>query len=116
MADTATMSLSATILPDDIAKTLTGLTMAYTPLDNAEGWFFKVANIDSTSAHLLTTDKFLTKTTGGGSGGHVAGRGVASDTALNSMVIAEDKVKFLFIKHNSVCLLYTSPSPRDQRG
>ena len=39
MADDATMSLSATILPDEISKPLSSLSMTYAPVDATEGWY-----------------------------------------------------------------------------
>ena len=40
MADDAQVSIQATILPDEIAKTLTG-TMTVTPDDANDKWYYK---------------------------------------------------------------------------
>ena len=40
MADAATMTLKAVLLPDEIQKTLKDLTFEYTPANNTEGWYY----------------------------------------------------------------------------
>ena len=44
MADDAQVSIQATILPDEIAKTLTG-TMTVTPADANDKWYYKLSLI-----------------------------------------------------------------------
>ena len=52
MADDASVSIQATILPDEIAKTLTG-TMTVTPDDANDKWYYKLTSITTTSADLI---------------------------------------------------------------
>ena len=90
MADDATMTIDATILPDEISKTLSSQTYGYTPADTSEGWYYKIADITTSSANLIGTETFLQK------GATTAG----VDTGSSMPVLTvSDKVKFLFIKH-----------------
>ena len=41
MADDATITMKAVILPDDIQATLKDLTATYTPADVNDKWFYK---------------------------------------------------------------------------
>ena len=93
MADDATMSLSATILPDEISKSLTSLSMVYTPADDTEGWYYKLTDVTTSSLDLITTNTYLQM--GGSAQGDDAG-------AVMHAVATTDKVKFLFIKHTGV--------------
>ena len=52
MADDASVSIQATILPDEIAKTLTG-TMTVTPDDANDKWYYKLTSVTTTSADLI---------------------------------------------------------------
>jgi hypothetical protein len=89
MADDATMSLSATILPDEISKTLTSLSMAYAPADATEGWYYKLTDVTTSNADLIAANTYLQF---GSSTGEDTG------SAMHAVATA-DKVKFLFIKH-----------------
>ena len=90
MADDATMSLSATILPDEISKTLTSLSMTYTPADGTEGWYYKLTDVTTSSADLIAANTFL----------QFGGTAQGEDTGSAMHAVATgDKVKFLFIKH-----------------
>ena len=77
MADDASITLTATILPDEIAKTISG-SMTVSPDD---------ANDTTTSADLIA-GSFLDYTA------------VDQDTAPTA-IAAGDKIKFLFIKNQS---------------
>ena len=55
MADDATMTISAVILPDEISKTLASQTYSYAPADTSEGWYYKVVDVTTTSADLIST-------------------------------------------------------------
>ena len=52
MADAATISVTATMLPDEIAKTITG-SMTVTPTDANDKWYYKLTGITTTSAVLI---------------------------------------------------------------
>ena len=86
MADDASVSFQATILPDEIAKTLTG-TMTVTPDDANDKWYYKLTSITTTSADLIA-GRFLDYTA------------VDQDTDQTA-VSTSDKVKFLFIQNQS---------------
>ncbi len=86
MADDAQVSIQATILPDEIAKTLTG-TMTVTPDDANDTWYYKLTACTTTSTDLIAGN-FLDYTA------------VDDDTAPTAVHTA-DKVKFLFIQNTS---------------
>ena len=86
MADDASVSFQATILPAEIAKTLTG-TMTVTPDDANDKWYYKLTSITTTSADLIA-GRFLDYTA------------VDQDTDQTA-VSTSDKVKFLFIQNTS---------------
>ena len=82
MADTATMTMKAVILPDDIQQTLKDLTCSYTPADASEKWYYKLVTVVNTSN---TTDL-------------ISGNFIESGY---EEIAATDKVKFLFIKNTA---------------
>ena len=86
MADDAQVSIQATILPDEIAKTLTG-TMTVTPDDANDKWYYKLTACTTTSTDLIAGN-FLDYTA------------VDDDTAPTA-VHANDLVKFLFVQNTS---------------
>ena len=86
MADGASVSISATILPDEIATTISG-TMAVAPDDANDKWYYKLTACTTTSTDLIA-GSFLDYTA------------VDDDTATTA-VHANDKVKFLFIQNTS---------------
>ena len=86
MADAATMTLEAVILPDEIQKTLSDLTFAYTPADANDKWYYKLVNVTTSSGNLIAGN-FLQNS---------AGINVGSSEATVSI---SDKVKFIFIKN-----------------
>tara|TARA_R110000765_G_scaffold348505_1_gene438609 strand:+ start:78 stop:596 length:519 start_codon:yes stop_codon:yes gene_type:complete len=90
MADAATITLDITMLPDDIAKTLTDETFVYTTADATEGWTYKLTAITTNSTDLISKESFLQK--GSGSSGTDTG-------SILPFVNASDKVKFLFVKN-----------------
>ena len=90
MADDATMTISAVMLPDEIALTLASQTYAYTPADTTEGWYYKLVNVTTSSTDLIATETFLQKGT--------TAAGADTGTAMPA-ITSSDAVKFLFIKH-----------------
>ena len=86
MADDAQVSIQATILPDEIAKTLTG-TMTVAPVDANDKWYYKLTACTTTSTDLIA-------------GNFIDYTAVDDDTAPTA-VAAADKVKFLFIQNTS---------------
>ena len=89
MADAATMTIKAVLLPDEIQATLKDLTFSYTPADANDKWFYGIVNVPHNTGSVdLISGKFL-----------AASAGVATGTA-NSDITTSDKVKFLFIKNS----------------
>ena len=86
MADDAQVSIQATILPDEIAKTLTG-TMTVAPVDANDKWYYKLTACTTTSTDLIA-------------GNFIDYTAVDDDTAPTA-IAAGDKVKFLFIQNTS---------------
>ena len=86
MADLAKIKMSATILPAEIQKLLTGLEISVSPATANEKWFYGLINVTTTSADLIG-GKFLSYAAGTDTGS------VPADIATG------DKVRFLFIKN-----------------
>ena len=86
MADDATITLKATLLPDEIAKVING-SMIVTPDDANDKWYYKLTSVTTTSADLIA-------------GNFIDYTAVDQDTAPTAVATA-DKVKFLFVKNTS---------------
>jgi len=86
MADAASVSIQATLLPDEIASTLSG-SISVSPDDANDKWYYKLTSVTTTSADLIA-GYFLDYTA------------VDQDTAPTA-VHANDKIKFLFIQNTS---------------
>jgi len=86
MADAASVSIQATLLPDEIASTLSG-SISVSPDDANDKWYYKLTSVTTTSADLIA-GYFLDYTA------------VDQDTAPTA-VHANDKLKFLFIQNTS---------------
>ena len=84
MADAASISITATILPDEIAKSISG-AMTVTPADSTEKWYYKLTSVSAASTDLMA-GSFLDYTA------------VDDDTAPTAVHTA-DTVKFLFIQN-----------------
>ena len=86
MADAAKITMTATILPDEIQKKLTGLSVTVTPATANEKWFYGLVNVTTTSNDLIS-GKFVSNSIGIDTGSAPASIGAA------------DKVRFIFIKN-----------------
>ena len=86
MANAASITVSATVLPDNISKTIAG-SMTVTPDDANDKWYYKYTSCTATSTDLIA-GSFLDYTA------------VDDDTAPTAVHTA-DKVKFLFVKNIS---------------
>ena len=84
MADAATISVTATMLPDEIAKTITG-SMTVTPTDANDKWYYKLTAITTTSAQLIA-------------GSFVNYTALAPATGMTA-ITTSDKVRFLFVQN-----------------
>jgi hypothetical protein len=86
MADDATISISATLLPDEISRVISG-SMTVSPDDANDKWYYKLTAVTTTSADLIA-GAFLDYTA------------VDQDTAPTA-ITTSDKVKFLFVQNQS---------------
>lgn len=86
MANDASVTLSATVLPDEIAKTIAG-SMTVTPADTSEKWYFKKTQVQTTAADLIA-------------GNFIDYTAVDQDTPPVA-VATGDQVKFLMVKNLS---------------
>ena len=90
MADAATMTIKAVLLPDEIQTTLKDLTFAYTPADASDKWFYGIINVPHNTGGVdLISGAFLSNS---------AGKATGSTTAT---ITTSDKVRFLFIKNTA---------------
>ena len=88
MADEATMTIKAVLLPDEIQTTLKDLTFTYTPADANYKWFYGIINVPHNTGGVdLISGVFLSNS---------AGKATGSTTAT---ITTSDKIKFLFIKN-----------------
>jgi len=86
MADAATITVTATMLPDEIAKTIDG-SMTVTPTDANDKWYYKLTALTTTSAQLIA-GSFVNYTAIAPATGHTA-------------ITTSDKVRFLFVQNQS---------------
>ena len=86
MANDATVTISATILPDEIAKTISG-TMTVTPADVSEKWYFKKTSVTTTSTDLIA-------------GNYIDYTAIAVGSGMEA-VASGDQVKFLLVQNQS---------------
>ena len=86
MADTGSVTFTASVLPEEYRKTFANETFSYTPADASEGWYVQITNVTTSSVDLM------------GAGMIETSAGTASATAKQTAATG-DKVKFLFIKN-----------------
>ena len=84
MADAATISVTATMLPDEIAKTISG-SMTVTPSDANHKWYYKLTSV-TTSSHDM-------------SGGDYSNYTALADSTAPQTVAVTDTVAFLWIQN-----------------
>jgi len=96
MANTATVKLSITLLPDEIQRTFSNLSATYSPANATEGWYYQLTDVSTTSTDLIAAKSFIQKGSGPTQGGVDVG------SSIDSVAPASDNVKFLFIRHMSV--------------
>ena len=84
MADAATISVTATMLPDEIAKTIDG-SMTLAPADANHKWYYKLTSVTNSSNDLI----------GGSYSNYTA---LADNTAPQAVNVA-DTVAFLWIQN-----------------
>ena len=84
MADDASVTGQATVLPDEIAKTISG-SMTISPADANDKWYYKLTSVSNSSTDLMA-------------GNFIDYTAVDDDTAPTAIATG-DKVNFLFIKN-----------------
>jgi len=110
MADAASVTVSATVLPDEIAKTISG-SMTVTPADANDKWYVKVTNVTTTAGDLIA-------------GSFISEEAVGTS---HDAVHTADKVKFLFIKNtgttdgsssttDGICVALAAATPAHDLG
>ena len=84
MADAATISVTATMLPDEIAKTITG-SMTVTPADANHKWYYKFTSVSNASTDLMA--------------GYFTDYTAIDDDTVPIAITTSDTVAFLFIQN-----------------
>ena len=84
MADAATISVTATMLPDEIAKTITG-SMTVTPSDANHKWYYKLTSVTNSSNDLI--------------GGSYSNYTALADATAPQAINVADTVAFLWIQN-----------------
>lgn len=84
MANDASVTMTATVLPDEIAKAISG-TITVSPADADDKWYYKLTSVSNASTDLIA--------------GYFTDYTAVDDDTAPTAVDAADKVKFLFIKN-----------------
>ena len=84
MADAASVTLSATVLPDEIAKTISG-SITIAPADINHKWYYKLTSVSNASTDLMA--------------GSYIDRTAVDDDTVPEAVNVSDTVAFLFIQN-----------------
>ena len=84
MADAATISVTATMLPDEIAKTIAG-SMTVTPADANHKWYYKLTSVTNSSNDLI--------------GGYYSNYTAIADSTSTQAVNVADTVAFFWIQN-----------------
>ena len=97
MADAATISVTATMLPDEIAKTISG-SMTVTPSDANHKWYYKLTSVSNSSTDLMA--------------GYFTDYTAIDDDTAPTAIATGDTVAFLWIQNtdasNDVYLNFTT--------
>ena len=84
MADAATISVTATMLPDEIAKTIDG-SMTLAPAAANHKWYYKLTSVSNSSTDIIT--------------GYFTDYTAIGDTTAPLAITTSDTVAFLFIQN-----------------
>ena len=84
MADAATISVTATMLPDEIAKTIDG-SMTVTPSDANHKWYYKLTSVTNSSNDII--------------GGYFSNYTALADSTAPQTIATTDTVAFLWIQN-----------------
>jgi len=96
MADAATISVTATMLPDEIAKTISG-SMTVTPSDANHKWYYKLTSVTNTSNDLI--------------GGSYSNYTALADATAPQAIATGDTIAFLWIQNTDASnAVYINPA------
>ena len=96
MADAATISVTATMLPDEIAKTISG-SMTVTPSDANHKWYYKLTSVTNSSNDLI--------------GGYYSNYTALADNTAPQTVATGDTIAFLWIQNTDASnAVYINPA------
>jgi len=84
MADDASVTMTATVLPDEIAKNIAA-SLTVSPADATEKWYYKLTSVSNASSNLMA--------------GYFTDYTAVDDDTAPTAVSTSDTVKFLFIKN-----------------
>ena len=84
MADAATISVTATMLPDEIAKVIDG-SMTVTPADANHKWYYKLTSVTNSSNDII--------------GGYFSNYTALADSTAPQTIATTDTVAFLWIQN-----------------
>ena len=84
MADDAVVTVSATVLPDEIQKTFSS-SMTKSPKDGNDKWYYKLTSVSNSSTDLMA--------------GYFTDYTAVDDDTAPTAIDAADKVEFLFVKN-----------------
>ena len=96
MADAATISVTATMLPDEIAKTISG-SMTVTPTDANHKWYYKLTSVSNGSADMI--------------GGYYSNYTAIADATAPQAIATGDTIAFLWIQNTDASnAVYINPA------
>ena len=84
MANDASVTIKATVLPDEIAKIISG-SLTVSPADANDKWYYKLTSVSNASSNLIA--------------GYFTDYTAVDDDTAPTAVSTSDKVKFLFIQN-----------------
>ena len=84
MADAATISVTATMLPDEIAKVIDG-SMTVTPADANHKWYYKLTSVTNSSNDII--------------GGYFSNYTALADSTAPQTIATTDTVAFFWIQN-----------------
>ena len=84
MANDASVTIQATVLPDEIAKIISG-SLTVSPADANDKWYYKLTSVSNASSNLIA--------------GYFTDYTAVDDDTAPTAVSTSDKVKFLFIQN-----------------
>lgn len=84
MADGASVTVQATVLPDEIQKTFSG-TISVDPKDGNDKWYYKLTSVSNSSTDLMA--------------GYFTDYTAVDDDTAPTAIHTSDKVEFLFVKN-----------------